>query len=110
MTSVLSVATHTAAAPLFAACSATRTTIGFPAISASVFPGRRVEAKRAGIRTINGIGITGKSGVDFFVGFELACLDLKHHWNSIAHRERKAVRATYQFLFQPAINQRSLAG
>jgi len=39
-----SVATTTLAAPLFRAFSATRTTIGLPAMSASGLPGRRVDA------------------------------------------------------------------
>jgi hypothetical protein len=35
-----------------AARSAARTTIGLPPISASGFPGKRVEAKRAGMTTM----------------------------------------------------------
>ena len=39
-----SVAIHTAAAPLARARSATRTTIGLPAMSASALPGSRLDA------------------------------------------------------------------
>jgi hypothetical protein len=48
-----SVATSTSDAPLFAACSATRTTIGLPPMSASGLPGKRDEAWRAGMTTVN---------------------------------------------------------
>jgi O-acetyl-ADP-ribose deacetylase (regulator of RNase III) len=44
-------ATTTRAAPLSAARSATRTTIGLPAMSASGLSGRRLDASRAGTRT-----------------------------------------------------------
>jgi O-acetyl-ADP-ribose deacetylase (regulator of RNase III) len=37
----------------FLACSATLTTIGFPAISARGFRGKRVESSRAGMSTMN---------------------------------------------------------
>ena len=47
-----SVATWTAAAPLFAARSQTRTTMGLPPISASGLPGKRVDAYLAGMMTI----------------------------------------------------------
>ena len=40
-------------APLLAACSATRTTMGLPAICSRGFPGKRVEACRAGMTTLN---------------------------------------------------------
>jgi hypothetical protein len=45
------VATATLSAPLAAARSQTRTTIGLPPISASGLPGKRDDAKRAGIIT-----------------------------------------------------------
>src|SRR3989441_12886473 len=44
-----SVATYTPRAPLSRARSATRTTMGLPPISASAFPGNRLDANRAGI-------------------------------------------------------------
>jgi len=47
-----SVAIQTAAAPLARARSATRTTIGLPAMSASAFPGSLLDAYRAGMRTV----------------------------------------------------------
>ena len=48
----LSAATTTRLAPDWRARSATRTTIGLPAMSASGLFGRRLEASRAGIRTV----------------------------------------------------------
>ena len=48
-----SVATATWVAPASRARSATRTTIGLPAMSASGLPGNRLEAKRAGISATN---------------------------------------------------------
>src|SRR5471032_439625 len=50
-----SVATMMREAPDRAACSATRTTIGLPPRSASGLLGRRVDARRAGMMTINDI-------------------------------------------------------
>ena len=52
-----STATMTLDAPDCKALSATRTTIGLPAISASGLFGRRVEAKRAGITAINDVDV-----------------------------------------------------
>jgi hypothetical protein len=46
------VATHTRLAPDWLARSATRTTMGLPAMSASGLSGRRVEAARAGMMTV----------------------------------------------------------
>jgi hypothetical protein len=51
----LSAATTTSCAAERRARSATRTTIGLPAMSASGLFGRRVEASRAGIRTVKAI-------------------------------------------------------
>jgi hypothetical protein len=45
------VAIQICCAPLCAACSATRTTIGLPEISSNGLPGKRVDAWRAGITT-----------------------------------------------------------
>src|SRR6266853_147759 len=47
-----SVATYTSRAPLSRARSATRTTMGLPPISASAFPGNRLDANRAGIMAV----------------------------------------------------------
>lgn len=53
-----SVAMTTRVAPEAAACSATRTTMGLPPKSISGLPGRRAEAKRAGMMTMNGADAT----------------------------------------------------
>src|SRR6267143_1541623 len=50
-----SVATYTSRAPLSRARSATRTTIGLPPISASAFPGSRLDAKRAGMMAVKDV-------------------------------------------------------
>ena len=52
---VWSVATTMRCASLSLARSATRTTMGLPAISAKAFSGSLLEARRAGMMTVNGV-------------------------------------------------------
>src|SRR5450631_643239 len=87
--SLWSVATTTSSAPLASARSTTHTTSGFPAMSASILPGRRVECMRAGITTLKASRSTGPSGL--FFGTKRARFLLEHHRDVVLHGEREAV-------------------
>ena len=63
---------------------ATRTTIGRPAMSASGLSGRRVEASRAGIRTVKPGTMRG-AGAELFVG-QRARFFLEQHRDAVADR------------------------
>src|SRR5437773_8322018 len=105
-----SVAMTTRPAPLASARSATRTTIGFPAMSASGLPGRRVDAQRAGIRTVNIVEERfTRSFLQLFAFLrrELARLLLEHHRNAIANRIGQSRRLGDQFLPVAVVDQRS---
>src|SRR5215471_9005118 len=82
-----SVATTTS--PIAAACARrnTCTIIGTSLRSARGLPGRRVEAKRAGMRTTaSGIGIAGKpDGVDYAAGAYTGC---HRSGKPVSHRRR----------------------
>src|SRR5271167_422791 len=99
-----SVAMTTRSAPLACARSATRTTIGLPTISSSGLPGRRVDAKRAGIRTVK---LT-RSFSLVFRRLEPARLLLEHHRNPVADRVGEPRRFGDQFLPLPIIDERAL--
>src|SRR5208282_2946395 len=99
-----SVAMTTRSAPLARARSATRTTIGLPRISSSGLPGRRVEAKRAGISTV-------KLTEDFLLVFrrlEPARLLLQHHRNPVANRVGQPRRPGDELLPLPIVDERTL--
>jgi hypothetical protein len=66
---------------------ATRTTIGTPAMSASGLLGNRVDARRAGISTVNGMMVL-FSKTQFFVG-ERAGFALQQDRDAVAHRIRQ---------------------
>src|SRR5437660_11435174 len=93
--SLWSVATYTSRAPLSRARSATRTTMGLPPISASAFPGNRLDANRAGIMAVKDmwriLGGASRSLVHFFLGGQLSRLFLEHHRNIVPNRKREAV-------------------
>src|SRR5574343_511685 len=98
-----SVATTTSAAPLLAACCATRTTIGRPAMSASGLSGRRVECSRAGITTRN------SATAHLFVGGQFARFAFQHHRNAVANRKSQAIGLADQFLGGLVKHQRAFA-
>ena len=86
---------HARARRLRAARCATRTTIGSPAMSASGLSGRRVDASRAGIRTVKLIALTARRGVASAGAgrrrVERARFALEHHRDAVADREGQAV-------------------
>src|SRR3977135_2720462 len=90
-----SVATYTSRAPLSRARSATRTTMGLPPISASAFPGSRLDANRAGIMAVKDmrriLGVPPRLLAHFFLGGQLSRLLLEHHRNIVPNRKREAV-------------------
>ena len=81
------------AAPLCTACSATRTTMGLPPISASGLPGRRVEAYAGGDDDLE----AAFTSLDFFRR-QLARLIFQHHRNVILDRIGQATGLADQFL------------
>src|SRR5437764_4502989 len=99
--SAWSVATMMRAAPASRARSATRTTIGRPARSASGLFGSRVEARRAGMMTTKLIGSQRR--------LDLARLVGPHDRDAVADRIGQAVAPADQFLRFLVIFERSLA-
>src|SRR5262245_2747942 len=105
-----SVAMTTRCAPLACARSATRTTIGLPAMSASGLPGSRVEAQRAGIRAVNAIRGPPSSHAQLFVLLrrDLPCFLFEHHRNPVADRIRQSRRLGDQLLLVAIVNEGAL--
>src|SRR5439155_21808623 len=102
-----SVATTTRSAPLASARSATRTTIGFPAMSASGLPGKRVDAQRAGMRTVNTRSLRHSFLQLFaFLRRELARLLLQHDGDAVANRIGETRGSRNQLLLGAVVDQR----
>src|SRR4051812_12489116 len=96
-------------APLERARSATRTIIGRPARSASILPGNRVDACRAGMTTENSVIAERDWKSQFLVGRELARVVLEHDGDAVLDRISEAVGFADEFLPRLEINQRPLA-
>src|SRR5947209_6957919 len=98
-------------APLATARSATRTTMGLPQMSASGFPGRRVDAQRAGIRTVNvATAPLGSSLRQLFALLrrQLPRFLFQHDRDPVANRVSEASGLRNQLLFFAIVDQRTL--
>src|SRR4051812_12985287 len=100
----------------FWACRATRTTMGRPAMSASGLFGNRMDARRAGMRTVNAICEPGlalnerrarRQLLEFFVR-QRASLFLQHDGDAVAYGVRKACATRDEFLLIPVVVEVSL--
>src|SRR6476646_2662726 len=105
----LSAATTVRTAPLLSACCATRTTIGTPSMSAKGLLGSRVDARRAGMRTVKLIAACCclRSQAKLRVG-ECAGFVLEEDGQAVAHRVSQPCAARDEFLFFAVVFQRPL--
>src|SRR5260370_9623301 len=86
--------------------------MGLPPRSARAFPGRRVEANRAGMTTVKLTRAEFQAPpdlFDFLGGLELARLFLEHHRNIVADRKSEAVSFAHQLGLRLAMDERPLA-